>query len=55
MEHAMMAGPWLGNLIIVIVAGGITLACFVAMFWMLLRPGESDLKHPKYDILRDEP
>jgi hypothetical protein len=54
MEHSMMAGPWLGNLVIVIVAGGITLACFAAMFWMLVRPGEIDPRHPKYDILRDD-
>ena len=53
MEHAMMVGPWLGNLAILVFAGGITLGCFVTMFWMLLRPGEADTRHPKYSILRD--
>ena len=53
MEHHM-AGAVLGNVIIIAVAGAITLACFVAMFWMLLRPGETNLNHPKYDILRDD-
>jgi len=26
----------------------------VIMLWMLLRPGETDRHHPKYDILRDD-
>ncbi len=54
MEHHM-AGPMLGNLIILLLAGGVTLGCFVAMFWMLLRPGETNPNHPKYEILRDDP
>lgn len=54
MDHQMMAAPWLGNLIIIVLAGGITVACFVAMFWMLWRPGEADRLHPKYDILRED-
>jgi hypothetical protein len=53
MEHHM-TGPFLGNLIIIAVAGAITLGCFVAMLWMLLRPGETDRHHPKYDVLRDD-
>lgn len=53
MEHHM-AGPLLGNLIIILISGAITLGCFVAMFWMLLLPGETDCRHPKYDILRDD-
>jgi hypothetical protein len=53
MEHHM-AGPMLGNVIIIAVAGAITVACFVAMFWVLLRPGETNPNHPKYDILRDD-
>jgi hypothetical protein len=52
MHH--MTGPWLGNLVIIMIAGAITVACFVAMFWMLLRPGETDRRHPKYDILRGD-
>ena len=55
MDHQMITGPWLGNLLIIIVAGGITLGCFVTMFWMLLRTGETDPHHPKYKILRARP
>ena len=51
-QHLM--GPLWGNVIIIVVAGVITAACFVAMFWMLFRPGETDRQHPKYDILRDD-
>ena len=47
-------GPLWGNLIIIGVAGIITLACFAAMFWMILRPGETDPDHPKFGILNDE-
>lgn len=54
MDHQMMAGPWLGNLVIIILAGAITLGCFVSMFWLLVRPGETDPHHPKYDILRED-
>ena len=53
MEHHLI-GPLWGNVIIIALAGVITVACFVAMFWMLLRPGEPDRHHPKYDILRDD-
>jgi len=53
MDHHM-AGPLLGNLLIIAISGTITLGCFVAMFWMLLRPGETDPHHPKYDILHDD-
>jgi hypothetical protein len=53
MDHHM-AGPLIGNLIIILTSGTITIGCFVAMFWMLLRPGETDPHHPKYDILRDD-
>lgn len=53
MEHHMM-GPLFGNLIIIAVSGVITIGCFLAMFWMLLRPGETDRHHPKYEILRDD-
>jgi hypothetical protein len=49
-----MAGPLIGNIIIIALSGTITLGCFGAMFWMLLRPGETDRRHPKYDILRDD-
>jgi cbb3-type cytochrome oxidase subunit 3 len=53
MDHHM-AGPLLGNLIIIAMSGAITVGCFIAMFWMLFRPGEKDRHHPKYDILRDD-
>jgi hypothetical protein len=53
MDHHM-AGPLLGNLLIIAISVTITLGCFVAMFWMLLRPGETDPHHPKYDILHDD-
>lgn len=53
MEHHLI-GPYWGNIVIIVVAGTITVACFAAMFWMLLRPGETDSHHPKYDILRDD-
>ena len=53
MDHHM-AGPLIGNIIIILAAGTITLGCFVAMFWMLLWPGETDRHHSKYDIFRDD-
>ncbi len=52
--HHHLIGPFWGNVIIIALAGAITVACFVAMFWMLLHPGETDRRHPKYDILRDD-
>lgn len=53
MNHHLI-GPLWGNIIIIGVAGAITLGCFVAMFWMLFRPGEKDREHPKYTVLRDD-
>jgi len=53
MEHHLIGPPW-GNFAIIVVAGAITVACFVAMFWMLLRPGETDRRHAKYTVLRDD-
>ena len=38
----MASGPFWGMVAIIAVTGVITLACFVAAFWMLLRPGEHD-------------
>jgi hypothetical protein len=52
--HDHLIGPLWGNIIIMAVAGVITVACFVAMFWMLIRPGETDRRHVKYAILRDD-
>ena len=52
--HHHLIGPLWGNAVIIAVAGAITLACFVAMFWMLLRPGETDAAHPKYLVLRHD-
>ncbi|MEO7008486.1 MAG: hypothetical protein ABI156_04990 [Caldimonas sp.] len=53
MNHHLL-GPLWGNVVIIALAGIITVACFAAMFWMLIRPGETDRRHPKYDILRDD-
>jgi hypothetical protein len=39
---------------IIATTGAITAACFVAMFWMLICPGETDRGHAKYGILRDD-
>lgn len=52
--HHHLIGPPIGNLIIIGVAGVITLGCFVAMFWMLLWPGEAASDHPKRAILHDD-
>jgi len=48
--HDHLAGSFWGNVIIIVLAGAIALACIVAMFWMIVRPGEKDRKHPKYAI-----
>ena len=53
MQHHLM-GPLWGNLLIVVLAGAITLGCFAAMFRMLFHPGERDPRHPKYMILRED-
>jgi hypothetical protein len=53
MQHHLI-GPLWGNIIIIAVAGVITVACFVAMLWMLIRPGETDRNHSKYAVLRDD-
>lgn len=52
--HHHLTGPYWGNLIIIVVAGIITVGCFAAMFWMLFHPGETDRRHPKYRVLRDD-
>ncbi len=48
-----ITGPFWGNVAIIGIGGAITLACFAAMVWFLLRPGETERQHPKNDILRD--
>lgn len=45
---------WLGNIIIISIAGAITVACFVAAAWMLVHPGERDRRHPKHQVMRDD-
>lgn len=52
--HGMqaMSGPFLGNLLVAVVAGVITIFCFAAAIKMIVRPGERDTTHPKYRILR---
>jgi len=52
--HEHLAGPVLGVVIIVALAGAVTLGCFMAMFRMLFHPGETDPHHPKYEILHDD-
>jgi hypothetical protein len=49
--HHHLAGPLWGNIIVIVIGGAITIACFAAMFWMMFRPGERDPNHPKYKIL----
>lgn len=50
----MATGPFWATVALVTVTGAITLACFVAMFWMLFRPREQDPHHIKYEILRSD-
>lgn len=50
----MMTGPLWGIVAVASLAGVITVGCFVAMFWMLFKPGEKDRHHAKYDILRPD-
>ncbi len=49
-DHSL-AGPLLGNVLVVGGAGLVTLSCIVAALWMLIKPGERDLNHPKYRVL----
>ena len=53
MNHHLL-GPLWGNVAVIALAGIVTVGCFSAMFWMLIRPGETDRRHAKYDILRDD-
>lgn len=52
MHH--LAGPLLGNVLVIAFAGLVTVGCFLAAIGMLLRPGERDRNHPKYRVLRDD-
>ncbi|HET7586708.1 MAG TPA: hypothetical protein VFL45_01360 [Gammaproteobacteria bacterium] len=52
--HHHLTGPLIGNIIIIAVAGLITLGCFAAAIKMLVRPGERDRRHPKYKVLQDD-
>jgi uncharacterized membrane protein YedE/YeeE len=52
--HHHLTGPLWGNVIIIGIAGAITVGCFAAMFWMLFRSGEADPSHPKYLVLRHD-
>jgi hypothetical protein len=53
MHHELIGSFW-GNIAIIVIAGAITVACFIAMLWMLICPGETDRNHSKYAILRDD-
>lgn len=52
--HHHLTGPFWGNVIIIGLASAVTLTCFTAMIWMIVRPGETERNHPKYAILRDD-
>ncbi len=52
MHH--LIGPLWGNLIIIVVMGVITAGCFAVMIRLILHPGETDRRHPKYDIFHDD-
>jgi hypothetical protein len=52
--HEHLMGPFWGNVVIIVIAGAITAACFGGMLWMLFRPGEKDRNHPKYGIFQDK-
>jgi hypothetical protein len=49
-DHSL-AGPLLGNVLVVSGAGLVTLSCIVAALWILIDPGERDPNHPKYRVL----
>ena len=49
-DHSL-AGPVLGNVLVVGGAGLVTLSCIAAALWMLINPGERDSNHPKYHVL----
>jgi hypothetical protein len=52
--HHHLIGPFWGNVIVIGLAVATTVACFVAMFRMLWRPGETDPRHPKHAVLRHD-
>lgn len=52
--HHHLIGPYWGNVAVITIGGAITLACFIAMFWMIFRPGENDPGHAKRNVLRDD-
>ena len=52
--HHHLIGPLWGNVILIAFTGVITAACFAAMLWMLIRPGETNPSHPKYLVLRHD-
>ena len=49
-----LIGPYWGNVMIIALAGAVTLGCIAAMLWMLIRPGENDPEHPKRRILGED-
>ncbi|MBS0556740.1 MAG: hypothetical protein JSR27_04920 [Proteobacteria bacterium] len=50
----MMTGPFWGIVAVALIAALVTLGCFVAMFWFIARPGETNPRHVKFDILRPD-
>ncbi|MGH6679625.1 MAG: hypothetical protein ACREDL_12025 [Bradyrhizobium sp.] len=49
--HHGLAGPLLGNVLVAAAAGLVTLVSIVVALRMIIDPGESDPKHPKYRVL----
>jgi hypothetical protein len=52
--HQHLTGPLWAGIAVLAITGAITVVCFVALFRMLLRPGEDDPRHPKRQILRED-
>jgi hypothetical protein len=50
-EHHGLIGPVLGNLLVIALAGSLSLACIALALRMAIRPGERNPDHPKYRIL----
>lgn len=49
-----MGGPPLGNALVALAGGAVTLWVIVAAIRMLISPGETDPSHPKYRVLRGD-
>ena len=54
MEHHL-TGPLWGNVIIMGIAGGIAIGSLLAAIRLLIRPKETNPRHPKFLILDESP